>query len=145
MAAPFSWAGLPGVNGTSGASHASEIEFVWQAHALCPLFDPSLNNGIGGCTKCTGDILVQGADEDMLAQTMATYWTNFCRSGDPNEGDAPKTKLTTKWDPWMPADESSLRLDLPGFSAEKGRNDIQCDFIDALGAVAPAQQGMRAH
>jgi carboxylesterase type B len=89
---------------------------------------------VGGYTNCTED-MVQGADEELLARTMATYWANFCRSGDPNKGDTPKTKLAVQWDPWTEQDETSLRLDLPSLSAEKGRNDVQCDFIDSIGAV----------
>lgn len=123
---PFS-AGVPGFNGSSGVSHAFELQFVWQG--LPPSWAPH------------GTLV--GADERLLARTMAMYWTNFARSGDPNVGS--RTPLTVQW-PRAQARKvehahekgailEALQLDLPSLSTVTGRASHQCEFIDALGAI----------
>mmetsp|Transcript_43852 Transcript_43852/g.136523 ORF Transcript_43852/g.136523 Transcript_43852/m.136523 type:complete len:602 (+) Transcript_43852:87-1892(+) len=123
-AAPFDFAGVKGVNHTAGASHASEIEFVFL------LEDPH-----GQLPHLIGE------DEKLLARTMAAYWINFARTSDPNTAGekrpAQRTSLTIPWEPFTPERQVSVRLDLPHLSDAVGRNDPQCDLMDRLGVLAP--------
>jgi len=121
---PFPWAGVKGHNKTAGASHASELEFVFLATDGKP-------DGMGH--RLIGD------DEKLLSKTMAGYWINFARTSDPNlPGRASRplrTNLTIAWEPFTASREASIRLDLPALSAAVGRNDLQCDIVDKLGVV----------
>jgi len=132
-APPLSFAGIPGPyqNLTSGASHASEIEFVFQlTQKFCEQ---------GEC----GQMLI-GDDELLLSKTMAGYWINFAKFNDPN-GKPHKglsTPLTIPWPSFSirAEDQSSIRFELPGLSIENGINNRQCDFIDSLGVTRTNDQ-----
>jgi hypothetical protein len=81
-----------------------------------------------------------GADELLLSKTVALYWANFARSGDPNVGGS--TPLSTTWprfpDPRTrpPNAAEYLRLDLPKPEARAGRALAQCALLDALAPMA---------
>ena len=134
LAPPFGWAGVPGPNqhNTSGASHASEIEFVFQAYPDC--FGP--NGAFAGEDGCEVYVVLDAA-EQLLAETMAGYWTNFARTSDPNGpthggGATAHTPLTINWPPYTAAAEESITLDVGMLAVEGQRNDAQCDFIDTI-------------
>jgi len=123
-AKPFPFAGVRGRPDTAGASHASELEFVFM------MTDPA-------------DPLAQhliGDDEMLLSKTMAGYWINFARASNPNPlggaRDSTYTDLTIDWEPFKGGHEASIRLDLPRLSAMIGRDSRQCDLIDKLGDVS---------
>ena len=73
-----------------------------------------------------------GDDEQLLARTVASYWTNFARGADPNVGE--RTPLTTEW-PRARGAAEALQLNLPTLSAVSGRAAPQCEFLDGLGAI----------
>eukprot|EP00962_Isochrysis_galbana_P041022 scaffold14946_cov125-Isochrysis_galbana.AAC.3 len=79
------------------------------------------------------------SDEQLLAQTMALYWANFARSGDPNVGG--RTSLSATWprfpDPRSPGHNAPeyLRLDLPALEVGAGRAVTQCAILDTLGPL----------
>lgn len=112
-------AGAVGFHGSAGVSHAYEMQFVWQGLPQ-PLWD-----GAG---------TLVGSDEVLLAKTVATYWTNFARTGDPNVGG--RTSATVAWPRAGSAKElAALQLDVPKLSVAVGRNGRRCDFIDRLGPI----------
>jgi hypothetical protein len=45
----------------------------------------------------------------------------------------PTHSLSVEWVPFTTSSETSVRLDLPAFAQEVGRNDEQCDFMDSIG------------
>ena len=131
---PFD-AGATGFNGSSGVSHAFEMQFVWQ--------------GLPPALWAPGGSLI-GADERRLSRTVAAYWTNFARSGNPNAGV--RTPLTVEWHPvgagGSPAYDAgashhvdaaggvvALQIALPALTPVVGRYEQQCAFIDSLGAL----------
>jgi para-nitrobenzyl esterase len=61
---------LPPVSFPYGASHASELQYLFGLSA--PIPSPGLN-----------------PDQQALADTMVKYWTSFAKSGDPNGAAAP--------------------------------------------------------
>jgi carboxylesterase type B len=74
--------------------------------------------------------------EQLLAETMASYWTNFARSSDPNGNGgvgASRTPLTIHWPVYTADGEVSITLDVGVLSVEGNRNGAQCDFIDSIG------------
>ena len=117
---------MKGVNGTAGASHAAELEFIFLV----------MNNSF--------EQHLIGDDEQLLAETMASYWINFARSSDPNIPDkgsgSVHASLAIRWEPFTASNEASIRLDLPSFSTAVGRNDLQCNLIDKLGVLTWSQE-----
>ncbi|MEM1037055.1 MAG: carboxylesterase family protein [Pseudomonadota bacterium] len=87
----------PSPKQTLGAFHASEIFFVFNSHS--PL---------AGLT-----------DEDkILTDAMGTYWTNFAKTGDPNDADLPEwPRYAANTDLWMTFNPS-IEVK-PGIRAEK--------------------------
>eukprot|EP00929_Paragymnodinium_shiwhaense_P114519 TRINITY_DN82972_c0_g1_i1.p1 TRINITY_DN82972_c0_g1~~TRINITY_DN82972_c0_g1_i1.p1 ORF type:complete len:592 (+),score=129.76 TRINITY_DN82972_c0_g1_i1:119-1894(+) len=96
----FDFAGLPQVPGSWGVSHADELPFVFDARS--------------------GHQQPTGADELRLATTMAAYWTNFAKHGDPNprEGDT-STSLTKRWPAYEAGQQQLLQLTLPELSTKQ--------------------------
>ena len=74
---------------------------------------------------------------------MAAYWTNFARGGDPNVGVT--TPLSIRWPRALGGGGgegaaaarplTALQLGLPALSLASGRNEVQCAFVEALGAL----------
>ena len=77
---------VPGVGpGSVAVPHASEIAFAFgDAEQLTP-----------------------GAEAE-LADSVAAYWTNFARNGDPNVGRA----VPLQWPPYAAASDTSIRFDV---------------------------------
>ena len=112
----------------SGVCHSYELPFVWQ-HAI----------SVEG--KQAGGLV--GTAERVLARTVAAYWINFARSGDPNIGI--HTALSMEWPKAsMPgtqpppssiayfSDVTVLQFDLPALSAANGRLKHQCAFHNSI-------------
>lgn len=108
------WAGIFGENGTVGASHAVELGFVW-------LGGDGWNSSVGASE---GGWKLE-KDEWPLAETVATYWTNFAKSGNPN---VPRngTSLTI---PWI----RGTALDLRAAPLRALRR--RCELLDTLGPM----------
>ena len=105
---------------------ASELAFVWQVE------DTSLQ------------MYLVSDEERALAKTMATYWTNFARSSDPNVG--PKSDLAIPWLPYSEdKGEHSLKFDLPTLTDLRGNQfESQCDFVNQLGVIVPPESSSLA-
>lgn len=87
-----------------GVCHASEIMFIF---------------GQDGSLGAIGE---QGQE---LSAAMASYWTNFARTGDPNSDSA------FAWPRYNEADDELLTLDLPLRTATGYKQDV-CDFWDGV-------------
>lgn len=114
------WAGIFGENGTVGASHAAELGFVW-------LGGDGWNASVGASE---GGWKLE-KDEWPLAETVATYWTNFAKSGNPN---LPRngTSLTIPWTLAPHAlDFRTSQLHLSQLSQLRRR----CELLDSLGPM----------
>jgi len=132
------WAGMFGKNGTVGASHGSELGFIW-------LGEDGWQLGRGAST---GGWQLLGP-ELPLAKRMATYWTNFAKSSNPNNlsrGPTPaealaaavaRTELSASpiWSPFVEGSEAMLELRLPTPFLTIGSYEEQCDFMDSLGPM----------
>ena len=176
---PFRGVGAPGFKGSAGVSHAFEmqaraLEHLPRARALLHACRRPRDRLVTAhCIPLTARRTARGAtalwqfvwqglphswapygtlvgpDEVLLARTMAAYWTNFARGGDPNLGVS--TSLTINW-PRAAADGRSgapfgrrdadgrmplqaLQLDLPALSPVTARAAPQCEFIDAIGPI----------
>lgn len=83
--------------------HSSEISYVF-GNALTP---PS-------------------AEDQLLSKQMMSYWTNFARTGDPNDSALPK------WPQWHANERRNIILDVP-ISSESDCAKTECDFFASLG------------
>jgi len=113
------WAGIFGENGTVGASHAAELGFVWL--------------GADGWNASTGDGGWElQKDERPLAETMATYWTNFAKSGNPN---IPRngTSLSVSWP--MAHHATTLTFASSLDVAELSHLRRRCKLLEPFGAM----------
>ena len=118
LAPPFSWAGIPGENGTAGCSHASELAFVWQVAEADGSAQHLMSDG-----------------ERLLGRTMASYWSNFAKSSDPNVGGY-RTSMTVAWPPHDAATgNSSIELRLPALATAQNRLHAQCELLDTFGVL----------
>lgn len=64
-------------------------------------------------------------------------------SSDPNNGSVPHTSMTVPWRPFRADDEASLTFDITSkLMMETGRNNKQCDFIDAVGVEGGSHLSM---
>ena len=112
----------------SGVCHTYEMPFVWQ-QAL----------PVEG--KLEGQLV--GSAERVLARTVAAYWINFAKSGDPNIGI--HTALSMEWpEASMPGTRlppssidfnpniTVLQFNLPELSAAHGRLKHQCAFHNSI-------------
>lgn len=88
---------LPAVSFPYGAAHASELQYLWKL----PLSTLS-------------------ADQESLATTMASYWGNFAKTGDPNGAGAPT------WPAYTGAADGILSL-APGAGNVKVTTDFKTD------------------
>jgi carboxylesterase type B len=109
-----------------GDFHASELGFVWQAYLDSPLHTAN--------------------DREMTA-AIGTYWTNFAKTGDPNQkgvGAADVAGTTTAdsvsgatydvvfWPKFNRSDELFIQLQVPGLSVDAHRLQRQGDMFDEL-------------
>jgi para-nitrobenzyl esterase len=136
-------AGLPGVNDSGGCSHGYDITYVWQTSPGNCVGSPAGNYP---CPESDG--------ERLLAETMASYWVNFAKTGDPNPAagglyytslmgnitDENGSKINS-WEPVHKRGEGvgggtfpSIEFSMGALSVAQGRNERQCAFIDSLGA-----------
>ena len=91
---------------------------------ICPMYSGTLDRdvvGIGPPAKAT-DVDVR------VSEVMQRYWTNFARTGNPNDGDAPQ----------MAALRSRLTrisgIERGGATRKEGLRRPQCDlFIEHIG------------
>jgi para-nitrobenzyl esterase len=73
------------------------------------------------------------AGEQLLSDRMASYWTNFARTSDPNRSGLPA------WPRYRQPDETAIVLDDPMGTISDYHVD-QCTFIDSLPEVFPGPQ-----
>ncbi|CAJ1392419.1 unnamed protein product [Effrenium voratum] len=112
------WAGIFGEAGTVGASHAAELGFVWLG----------LDGWEASRGAAEGGWPLRGKEEWQLAKTMATYWTNFAKTGSPNR----PANVTDAWPP-LP---SALQLALHGAeAADLAEQKRRCALVDRLGPM----------
>lgn len=86
-----------------GAFHGSEISFVFGNLPQAAL-----------------------PQERALSDAMMSYWTNFAKTGDPNDGT-----LST-WPAYTLAEDPHLQFDVP-IKADRELRKKYCDFFDTLG------------
>lgn len=86
-----------------GAFHGSEISFVFGNLPQAAL-----------------------PQERALSDAMMSYWTNFAKTGNPNNGALPT------WPTYTPAEDQHLQLDVP-IKADRESRKKYCDFFDTLG------------
>jgi para-nitrobenzyl esterase len=118
---------LPPVTFPYGASHASEIQFIF------PQANPS---GFGLNLPQTP----LDANQQKLSDAMVGYWTQFARSGDPNGRGQPV------WPSFNRQTQTMQSLVPPTPTSETNFAAVhQCDFWDALsGRTLPAAPDQRA-
>jgi para-nitrobenzyl esterase len=100
---------FPPVSYPYGAAHTLEIRYIFQNY-----------HGAAGVLKPFG------ADQQKLSDAMVKYWTNFAKTGDPNDQRLPV------WPKWTPANEQTQLLDLQITTAKDSGVDRKCDFWDTL-------------
>ena len=108
---------LPQPAGTAshGAYHSAEIEFVFNnlAHKDLPF----------------------GSDDRKLAEVMSTYWSNFAKTGDPNQPPAPGLP---PWPPYAAADGYQvMHLDAVSKAAPDELR-ARYEFLDTHHPASPA-------
>jgi len=109
-----SW--VPGVNGSGGAFHAAELQFVWQLQH---------NSTQWPC--------MMSDDELQLARNMSAYWLNFAVHSDPNSAaGGMRTEVSQQWPKYSCSEGKVLTFDLPSLRATAMPFKRQCDMIDAL-------------
>merc|ERR1711920_1103458 len=123
---PFSILGLPGVTGSGGAFHSSELEFVWQWSMVDSTEFPNLMD----------------EDDKLLAKTIAAYWMNFAVNSDPNlAADGVRTELTRQWPDYASCHTCSqgkvLYLDLGSLKVAGLPFGSQCDLMEKHGLLWP--------
>eukprot|EP00439_Symbiodinium_sp_Y106_P049558 s303_g6.t1 len=112
-----SWAGIFGQAGTVGASHAAELGFVWLGGDG---WQASQGASEGGWP-------LSDKEEWLLAKTIAAYWTNFAKTGNPNR---PKGEVRT-----------SMTIPWTSLSADEKLKDLRCllerrcELIDSFGPM----------
>jgi len=68
-------------------------------------------------------------EEITLSNLMIDYWTNFARTGNPNQGlNQPKLS----WPQYHPKILENMRFSTPS-KIEKNWDSVACDFFDTLG------------
>eukprot|EP00041_Stephanoeca_diplocostata_P027246 m.747638 g.747638 ORF g.747638 m.747638 type:complete len:877 (-) comp23144_c0_seq2:155-2785(-) len=125
----FSFAGLSGVPASAGVYHASELLFVFDGnppatHAQAPKYIPA-------GPPLPNPMPLIGADEELLATTMAYYWTNFARSGSPNDRSK-ATTLSIEWPPYTNGTPDIINLDIDLLSTLSHEYTAQCTLVNAL-------------
>lgn len=100
---------LPPVSFPYGATHASELQYVFRLTRRGQL----------------------DADQSRLSNNMIGYWTQFAGSGDPNSSDTP---FWPRYDPAV--DEFQFLLPPSPMGEFEFATDHQCDFWANLGASA---------
>lgn len=122
---------LPPVSFTYGASHASEIQYIF------PTANPS---GFGLNLSQTP----LDANQQKLSDHMVGYWTEFARSGDPNGSGLLLGQ--PHWPRFNRNQQSMQSLVPPTPATETNFATVhQCDFWDALsGRTLPAVDGQHA-
>ncbi|XP_063127786.1 acetylcholinesterase isoform X5 [Rattus norvegicus] len=88
-----------------GVPHGYEIEFIFGL----PL-DPSLNYTV---------------EERIFAQRLMKYWTNFARTGDPND---PRDSKSPRWPPYTTAAQQYVSLNLKPLEVRRGLRAQTCAF-----------------
>uniref|UniRef100_P37136-2 Isoform H of Acetylcholinesterase n=1 Tax=Rattus norvegicus TaxID=10116 RepID=P37136-2 len=88
-----------------GVPHGYEIEFIFGL----PL-DPSLNYTV---------------EERIFAQRLMQYWTNFARTGDPND---PRDSKSPRWPPYTTAAQQYVSLNLKPLEVRRGLRAQTCAF-----------------
>ncbi|XP_028633637.1 acetylcholinesterase isoform X3 [Grammomys surdaster] len=88
-----------------GVPHGYEIEFIFGL----PL-DPSLNYTM---------------EERIFAQRLMKYWTNFARTGDPND---PRDSKSPQWPPYTTAAQQYVSLNLKPLEVRRGLRAQTCAF-----------------
>jgi len=104
----------------AGARHACEIEYVFQTLKLAHEDTP-------------------WADDDFkVSETMATYWTNFVKSGDPN-GPSSDGKALPNWPPHKSANGSYQIMHLSGYAIGAAPDTVRPRylFLDSHSAAMP--------
>ncbi|XP_052610027.1 acetylcholinesterase isoform X2 [Peromyscus californicus insignis] len=88
-----------------GVPHGYEIEFIFGL----PL-DPSLNYTM---------------EERIFAQRLMKYWTNFARTGDPND---PRDSKSPQWPPYTTGAQQYVSLNLKPLEVRRGLRAQTCAF-----------------
>ncbi|CAF2628674.1 unnamed protein product [Rotaria sp. Silwood2] len=71
-------------------------------------------------------------DEEIFAQSIGRYWTNFANTGNPNN----RIPTLTSWNTFTTFNNSSLHLTLPASANWNNyRGNPYCDFWDCLGYI----------
>ncbi len=101
---------MPPVSFPYGAAHTTELQFIF----------PHFHGG-------SGTVHPLSVGETALAATMQTYWTNFARTGDPNNGSLPD------WPKFTAAGNAVLSLAVPKPAVITNFADQhRCGFWDTL-------------
>jgi len=102
---------MPPVSFPYWAGHTLELEYLFSGYHGASGVAHSLNQA-----------------QSQLSDDMATYWTNFARTGNPNSSGVPN------WDLYNVQDNNHQLLDLPHPTKTLQYNQIhKCDFWDSLG------------
>jgi para-nitrobenzyl esterase len=114
---------LPPVSFTYGASHASELQYIF----------PTANPSGYGLNLAQTPL---DASQQKLSDRMVGYWTEFARSGDPNGSGQPH------WPRFHRDRQVTLSLVPPNPATETNFATVhQCDFWDGLtGRTLPPEQ-----
>ena len=95
-----------------GATHGADLAYVFG----------TLDLGIGWPRAKANDVDVRVSD------VMQRYWTNFARTGNPNDGDLPR------WPRFDPASRAYVEFSDAGPLAKEGLRRRQCDlFMEHIG------------
>lgn len=84
------------------------------------------------------DFVLLNAEESALATTMAGYWTNYAKTGDPNSGNAAEIAAGTHWPKYSAAVDKVIRLDVAsagGVTVQAGLRKAACDFQTAAAGL----------
>lgn len=114
----YSWRHAPSCNVFKGATHATEIAFVFRQPFLNPL----------GTANTTCEIV---DDEQRLSEKISGLWARFARDG----------AVDPRWPRFQaPAHEATLKLDLglfEAFDTETGYARATCNVLDKLNVTWP--------